>query len=402
MANRPARRGISPALVAGGAAAAAIALVVTLDILAPRVTPPPTPVGSVAGQAPSSTPAISAVPSASPAPSPVVEPTSEPPVAMLVNVTTERIRGPLGPRIQASGVWTGKEVIFWGGLAWDGMGVDRAPGDGAAYDPRTDTWRMLADAPLGGRQLHLTVWTGREMLVWGGYTGDRPKRPAQGAAYNPRRDSWRTMAPSPLQFTSAPATVWADGEWVIAITRRNGIELAAYDPDRDRWRELPSLIGPFSDENTLVWTGSELLLMNAADGMYRLSAGAEAWTEASVESERIEAVVWAGDRLLGLASNYPAELSLVVWDPVADSWSELPQPQPVGGLMWIGDRVLLAYSGHAFDPSTSQWWDLEMPPLPDRSDSVFLWAGDRLVELGGWPGGPSGPIHFGDAYIPEW
>ena len=394
-----------PALLAGGAAAA-IALVVVLVIAAPRVAPEPippsltTPPGFLGGRA------SPASPSESPAPSVVVEPTPKPPVATLVSVSTKRIRSPLGPRIQASGVWTGKEVILWGGLSWSGMGVRAAPANGAAYDPEADTWRMLPDAPIGSRHLHQATWTGREMLLWGGWTSIRPKPPAAGAAYNPKTRTWRALAPSPMNWATGATSVWADGEWVIAIARdrTDGIEVVAYDPKRDRWRHLPRIPGQLSHENQLVWTGTELLLMNAADGMYRLAAGAEAWTEASAESERIETVVWTGDRLLGLASNYPRSPTLVVWDPVADSWSGLPQPEsdPFEGFIWIGDRALLTNSGLAFDPSTSEWWDVEMPPVPDRSDSVLLWAGDRLLELGGWPGGPSGPIHFGDAYIPEW
>ncbi len=69
--------------------------------------------------------------------------------------------GPLGNRFGHSGVWTGKEVLLWGG-----SGPRSRPG-GAAYDPKTDEWRRLAPSPLAPREGHVSVWNGNEMLVWG-------------------------------------------------------------------------------------------------------------------------------------------------------------------------------------------------------------------------------------------
>jgi hypothetical protein len=45
------------------------------------------------------------------------------------------------------------------------------PGDqpmGATYDPATGTWRDLAEPPLSPRRDHVAVWTGDELLIWGG------------------------------------------------------------------------------------------------------------------------------------------------------------------------------------------------------------------------------------------
>jgi hypothetical protein len=242
------------------------------------------------------------------------------------------------------------------------------------------------------------------MLVWGGYTGVRPKPPAEGAAYNPKTRRWRTLASSPLNYANGATSVWADGRWVIAIARdrTEGIEVVAYDPDRDRWQQLPRLHGQLSEENQLVWTGSELLLINLAAGMLRLAPDASAWIP-SATPPLWGQVVWTADRLLGVASTNPGPL-LVGWDPAADAWSEIPSPSSLAGLdlIWTGDRAVFPGSGLAFDPLALTWWDVQPPPEFDRSDSVVLWAGDRLLMLGGWPGGPSGPIHFGEAWIPDW
>src|SRR5438552_5208528 len=58
-------------------------------------------------------------------------------------------------------VWTGSEMIIWGGSG--------LRDDGARYNPSPDTWTPVSDngAPLP-RSNHVAVWTGSEMLVWGG------------------------------------------------------------------------------------------------------------------------------------------------------------------------------------------------------------------------------------------
>src|SRR6202030_377319 len=70
-------------------------------------------------------------------------------------------------RSSHTAVWTGSEMIVWGGS-------DFTPGgfldSGARYRPATDRW--LPAAPAGassGRNSHVAVWTGSEMIVWGGF-----------------------------------------------------------------------------------------------------------------------------------------------------------------------------------------------------------------------------------------
>ncbi len=176
--------------------------------------------------------------------------------------------------------------------------------------------------------------------------------------------------------------------------------------------------GSLSEENQLAWTGSELLLMNAAAGMYRLAAGAPAWVEADVASKRVDPIVWTGNRLLGIANTFEG-WSLVEWDSVADTWSRIPEPsreihkhEGLGEreFVWTGDRVLLMDSvmAHhsdtalAFDPSAAQWWSLSPASGFDMYEGVQVWAGDRLLVLGGPQYHPEPGPPFGRAWIPEW
>ena len=81
---------------------------------------------------------------------------------------------PLDGRFLPAAVWTGREILVWGGAgcqgACDGQGV-RLHADGGAYDPVTDIWRLLPPSPLSARSGALAVWTGRELVVWGGMVG---------------------------------------------------------------------------------------------------------------------------------------------------------------------------------------------------------------------------------------
>ena len=73
------------------------------------------------------------------------------------------------PRTFPTAVWTGSEMIVWGGYP--------QLNTGGKYDPSTDSWTATStvNAPAG-RELHTAVWTGSEMIVWGGrdVNGDFP------------------------------------------------------------------------------------------------------------------------------------------------------------------------------------------------------------------------------------
>ncbi len=78
-------------------------------------------------------------------------------------------------------MWTGSQLLLWGGFESD----FNVPTDtGAAYDLESNTWRPLTStgspaARTGGT----AVWTGVAMLVWGGYDG--PEYIGNGAFYVP-------------------------------------------------------------------------------------------------------------------------------------------------------------------------------------------------------------------------
>ena len=87
-------------------------------------------------------------------------------------------------RINHTAVWTGSEMIVWGGIG-DGMYLNT----GGRYNPATDNWAPTsrANAPEA-RVGHTAVWTGSEMIVWGGTPGAGFLN--TGGRYDPATDSW--------------------------------------------------------------------------------------------------------------------------------------------------------------------------------------------------------------------
>ena len=107
-------------------------------------------------------------------------------------------------------VWTGSEMIVWGG--YDGFNIFNT---GGRYNPSTDSWTATSttNAPAA-RCGHTAVWTGSEMIVWGGGGGGAFFN--TGGRYNPSTDSWTatstTNAPS---GRAAHTAVWTDSEMIV-------------------------------------------------------------------------------------------------------------------------------------------------------------------------------------------
>ncbi|MEQ9499168.1 MAG: DUF4215 domain-containing protein [Deltaproteobacteria bacterium] len=77
---------------------------------------------------------------------------------------TTQLGSPSG-RVSDTVVWSGTEVIVWGGRVFDGAVF----GDGARYDPVRDVWTPveMENAP-DPRYWHDAGWTDHGMFVWGG------------------------------------------------------------------------------------------------------------------------------------------------------------------------------------------------------------------------------------------
>ena len=174
----------------------------------------------------------------------------------------ELIVGPQPSEVElnSDGVWTGSEVLF----AHESI-------SGLALDPEQGTWRTLAAGPLSPRQEPSRVWTGRELVVWGGCNhvlaecsgSTSQERFRDGAVYKPSSDTWRTMAPSPLPEGAVTAAVWTGAEvfYYTADVDTGVTGAASYNPALDQWTLLTA--PPFDPryDLELAWSSvSDLVL----------------------------------------------------------------------------------------------------------------------------------------------
>jgi len=107
-----------------------------------------------------------------------------------------------------------------------------------------DTWRAAAVSKVPRpRSKHAAVWTGSQMIVWGGNigTGSEPK----AGRYDPTTDSWSSMSLVGASIDrSAPAFVWT-GSKLIVWGGGSGLDTGGiYDPVSDTWTATATVNAP--------------------------------------------------------------------------------------------------------------------------------------------------------------
>src|SRR5262249_34786851 len=167
-------------------------------------------------------------------------------------------------------VWTGSEMIIWGG------GGPTPVNTGGRYTPSTDSWMATSttNAP-SARDLHTAVWTGSEMIVWGGFDGING-RLNTGGRYNPGTDSWTatstTNAPTRRErhtavWTGSEMIVWGGFNFPIGDLNTGGM----YNPVTDTWTPTCTTNAPTGrEDHTAVWTGSEMIVWGGVDSFGNL------------------------------------------------------------------------------------------------------------------------------------
>jgi hypothetical protein len=100
-------------------------------------------------------------------------------------------------------------MIVWGGSAGAG-GLNT----GGTYNPGTNTWTpTTTNNAASGRELHTAVWTGSEMIVWGGYGGAYLDT---GGRYDPGSDGWTaTSTANAPDGRSSHTAVWTGTEMIL-------------------------------------------------------------------------------------------------------------------------------------------------------------------------------------------
>jgi len=153
-------------------------------------------------------------------------------------------------------------MLIWGGA---GVGTDAT---GGRYDPDADTWQptSVVNAPNGNGG-GTAVWTGTEMVFWGGY-----ERLSFGGRYDPVMDSWTPTSPSGAPagrydhtavWTGSAMVVWGGCSIGECTTGSGG----RYDPLLDSWLPTSTVRAPSPRAgHSAVWTGSFMIVWGPDDG----------------------------------------------------------------------------------------------------------------------------------------
>ncbi len=296
------------------------------------------------------------------------------------------------PRGDPISVWTGSEVLVWGGYSSSGTG--RTTGD--RYDPLVDAWTAMSPtgAPPNGNNSCRGAWTGEQLTVWCA-GGD--------ARYSPSTDTWDSISDSGALGNVKSAT-WA-GSSVFVFGGANGNTARLYDPFLDRWVTTSTVNPPpvYPYNPILAWTGSKVIVWLEAVGAGRLyDPATNVWTTISAPgtpSTRLgSAFAWSGSELFivgGLASPIPGFLNDGYrYDPIGNSWSAISMTgAPSGGrVVWTGKRLVRwgsPASGGVYDPSGNSWTSTTLIGAPPGSGPNLVWA-DRFLFV--WGGSSNGNL----------
>lgn len=175
---------------------------------------------------------------------------------------------PYANRMLSDLIWTGEEVFTWGGKNYDGSAQYN---DGYLYNPTTNTWRKAAESPLNARDGVSILWTGTEVIVWGGRTFGQTQNTQNrnGAAYNPKTNTWRKIADNPHHEGMAGVeAIWTGTE---CLYLRSGYydmggridprpTSFAYNPTTNTWREVNFVSNPKLTATTNSWTGTKCIV----------------------------------------------------------------------------------------------------------------------------------------------
>ena len=332
--------------------------------------------------------------------------------------TTVSTTGAPAHRYYHTLVWTGTRMIVWGGYHPPENGGDAiAYGNGALYDPATDTWSPMStsDAPAA-RFGHTAVWTGTEMIVWGG--GGIGTVFRSGGRYDPATDTWL-----PLSTLNAPDVYDASAFWtgsrMIVWGQIGGGPIGStggrYDPASDTWEADPiPVLAERRDFPSVVWTGTGMIVWGGRSDTDTLASGhrydpaTNAWTPTSLvdapESRVWHTAVWAGTRMIVWGGTSGPTIREVNsggrYDPATDSWSSMyiangPEGREGHTAVWTGNQMIVwgggtgsgsrfFDTGSRYDPVTDSWFETSRTNAPAaRADHTTVWTGNSMIVWGG-------------------
>lgn len=310
-------------------------------------------------------------------------------------------------RAAPTAVWTGYQVVVWGGVDATGATLDT----GGRFTPSVNQWASVStgNAP-DARSLHTAVWTGSAMIVWGGTPAPTGASLYDtGGMYDPKANAWSDLPSSSTTPTARRyhAAVWTGsvmlvwgGETAVGVTNTG----AAYDPVGATWSAMSTENAPAARLGcAYVWTGQYLFVWGGQDDASAAMASGGLYDPSRDEWYTVDEMnspaagggryaVWTGREIILWGGYSPADGG--IYDPVANQWSPLSTvnaPQNAkNSVVWTGSQMLVwgaeptDEAGGVYSPSTGQWTSMALEGSPgDRGTHVAVWTGRKLFIWGG-------------------
>ena len=278
-------------------------------------------------------------------------------------------------------VWTGDGIVIIGGYS-DNESASVA--SAASYDPRTDVWKTFeVPAAFGARHDALAVWTGKEVLIWGGFrkVGNSTEWIYDGALLDPQTGSWKLIA-KPTWWTPVVSTWEFDPRQSLIWTGDKAIIWGGVDPDG---KPLGAILNPESQVFSKMNTSSEW-------APQRLAGHSAIWTGKNM-------VIWGGYK--GLSDAFrQITAEGAVYNPANDSWSPTaiqgaPTARAGHQAVWTGSKMVvisgggvssrtdLKSTGGQYDFETQSWMPYTNELMVERVGHKAVWNGEEILVVGG-------------------
>ncbi len=320
--------------------------------------------------------------------------------------------GPLEGREQGVVVWTGSEMIIWSGLGMASGFVYY--GNGARYNPVSGSWiAMSSDNAPAARFRSASVWAGVKMIVWSGYLHtEADVFTDTGGIYDPASNSW-----SPMSTTNAPSgrglhtAIWTGADMIVWGGVNGANTGGKYNLAGDSWTATSTINAPaYRYYHTAVNTGTYMIIWGGNDnsvsfndgGRYLISGNS--WAAVSTVNAPIaryeHTAVWTGEKMIvwgGDVSGFTDNGG--IYDPGLDSWTEtsttnIPEARYGHVAIWTGTEMLVwggygstsncISSGGRYNPIGNSWSAMSALNAPagrehaavvDTESSMIIWGG---------------------------
>jgi N-acetylneuraminic acid mutarotase len=331
-------------------------------------------------------------------------------------------------RSHHTAVWTGKEMIIWGGCFNHDDWGELSLNSGGRYDPSTDHWEIISQRDFcpSARTGHTAIWTGTEMIVWGGAPCGEAF--SSGGRYAPETDIWRatSMGANCPSERSKHTAVWTGREMIVwgGIGHHGDVRSGSrYMSETDTWTATSTCVDCPSERSghTAVWTGQEMIIwggFNITGGRYNPTTDTWAATStgAHCPTSRQEAsAVWTGMEMIiwgGSGSTMYTEINTGGrYNPATDSWlptsigDNVPSRRSGHCAVWTGEEMIIwgatnDNTGARYHPDTDSWIPISVDASSPsgRSDHSAVWTGNEMIIWGGWDGNDT--TNTGGCYIP--